>query len=617
MIKLIPSSKTLVCLLTLLLSGCSSAPNYSVTDKATLQANAQQQASKFLQLAKRSQEPQEQNEFKLMATEQLITANQLEQAEQILNTIPNQKLVTDMAAYKRILLAQLYLAKQQTNKAQQELAAIWTPGKLPESMRIKFYTTRAEIYRRSGSIVESVKERIYLGKNLHSPAELKANNQIIWEMLSELTPNTLQNLQRNSSRDELNGWVAFTSITKQYDPNPEYMMKALAVWKENYPNHPAAVFISESLEQPVYASSFDNSPEEYTKPLRKSLNKPQQIALLLPLTGTNASSAQAVRDGFMAASQATNNPNKPQVKIYDTNSAESIQTVYQQAIDNGADFVVGPLIKEDVDSISSYSKPKVPVLALNMLLTRRVQENIFQFGLSPEMEAQAVAEKAWSDGHRNALIIIPKSAWGKRMQTAFQDYWQAMGGAIIGVQEVQSQANLNQEVQHLLSIDQSEARAKQLESLGLKFNFEPRRRQDPDMIFIATNAALARQVKPLLNFYYAGKLPAYASSSIFTGKAQPTLDQDLNGIKFCDMPGILNNSSQLASANNQETEQYARLYALGLDAYKIALNIDQLSMLPDLGISGMTGMLTLDAQNKIQRKLVWAKFKNGVPDSAN
>ena len=117
------------------------------------------------------------------------------------------------------------------------------------------------------------------------------------------------------------------------------------------------------------------------------------------------------------------------------------------------------------------------------------------------------------------------------------------------------------------------------------------------MVFIATNAALARQVKPLLNFYYASNVAAYASSSIYSGKAQPALDQDLNGIQFCDMPWLLDNSTEarntyksVASLWAQDFDQYARLYALGLDAYKIALQMEQMNLLPELGIPGMTGM---------------------------
>lgn len=616
MTKLIDVRVLILCMLVCFLCGCGKSTLQPSASYLPNQSNAAQDAERFLRLAGNGNTELDLNN-KLRAAEQFIAAGNIEQAEQLLNHDLNRKLNTEDTAYKQILVAQLLLAKRDTNAAQQKLSAIWTPLKLPTELQVKFFSTRSEVYRRSGSLLEAVQERIYLSKHLKSAEEQKINNNAIWEILSQLTPNTLRLLQKDYAKDELNGWISFANITKQYDSSSEQKMRAFATWKQNFPNHPALSFMPEHAQQ-IPANSFESAVKHHNANLAKL---PKKIALMLPLQGTHAHSAQAVRDGFLAAYYAQpNSPNKPKIQIYDTTTKSSLQRAYQEIVDEGADFIVGPLVKEDVENFSYSTNTDIPVLALNVILNRKAQENIFQFGLSPEMEAQAVAEKAWQDGHRNALIITPKSAWGARMQNAFQDHWLAMGGKILVSEEIESQSNLNKEVQHMLAIDESEARAKQLKQLGLKFAFEPRRRQDPDMIFIATNATLARQVKPLLNFYYAAKLPAYASSSVFTGKVQPSLDQDLNGIQFCDMPWILDDALKakstykiLADLWPDQFEQYARLYAVGLDAYKIALQLDQLTSLPNLGVSGMTGMLTMDAQRKIQRRLTWASFKKGIP----
>jgi outer membrane PBP1 activator LpoA protein len=616
MIKLIDSRKIIITMLVCLLGGCTGsshqplAGNYGPTLSDSLQ-----QAEKLSRMADGA-EGKDKIHYQLQAIEQFITADRIEHAEQLLSEEVKGKLDPDNAAYKQILLAQISLAKREIATAQQQLSVIWTPSKLPEPLQVKFFSTRSEAYRRSGNIIEAVQERIYLAKHLKAAEDLKANNNAIWEMLSQLTPNILNSLHNTHAKDELNAWIAFASITKQYDTSPAQMLNALNSWKQNYPNHPAISFIP---EQGFTASKTTSN--NYRQENNLALAKPKKLALVLPLHGAHAQSAQAVRDGFLAAYYSyKEGADKPKIQVYDSTAQDSLEGVYEQAVHEGADFIVGPLVKEEVESLNSGSKASVPMLALNITPKRRAPDNVFQFGLSPEMEAQAVAEKAWSDGHRTALIITPKSAWGNRMQTAFQESWEAMGGTILGVEQISSQTNLNQGIQHLLAIDSSEARAKQLKDLGIKFSYEPRRRQDPDMIFIATNAALARQVKPLLNFYYAARLPAYASSSIFSGRPQPTLDQDLNGIQFCDMPWILDEAIKARSTYKavselwpKEFEQYTRLYALGLDAFKIALQIDQLTMLPDLGISGMTGMLTMDAQHKIQRRLMWASFKKGLP----
>ena len=623
--KLIDPRKVFISMLVCLLGACTSSTNRNLGGNyAPTQADSIAQAERLMRMSE-NDEGHNKTYYQLQAIEKFIAADRIEHAEQLLNHEVNRKLEPENAAYKQILLAQISLSKRDLNAAQQNLSAIWTPFKLPENLQIKFFSTRSEIYRRSGSILDAVQERIYLAKHLKSSEEQKANNNAIWEMLSQLTPNTLNLLYKSHAKDELNAWIAFASITKQYDSSPDQMLKALNAWRENFPNHPAVSFMPQrtmqGMQPGIQSIAVNPEPSTHSYHATVALAKPKKIALILPLHGTHSQSAQAVRDGFLAAFYAyKDSPDKPKIQIYDTTTQESLEKVYQQTVNDGADFIVGPLIKEEVESLNSNAKASVPMLALNITPRQKAPDNVFQFGLSPEMEAISVADKAWSDGHRNALIIAPKSTWGKRMQTSFQEHWEALGGTVLGVEHVNSQTNLNQGIQHLLAIDTSEDRAKHLKELGLKFNFDARRRQDPDMIFIATNAALARQVKPLLNFYYAAKLPAYASSSIFSGKPQPNIDQDLNGIQFCDMPWILdeaikskNTYKAVSELWPREFEQYSRLYALGLDAFKIAVQIDQLTMLPDLGVSGMTGMLTMDQQHKIQRRLMWASFKKGLP----
>ncbi|HSX20872.1 MAG TPA: penicillin-binding protein activator [Gammaproteobacteria bacterium] len=593
---------------------CASPSNMVRPANSNTKTAAMHKAEKFLQLSKHS-DAQTATSYKLQAMEQLIAADEIDQAEYSINEdLIDAKLDSTNAAYKQILLARIDLAKQNLSEAMQHLRAIASPARLSEDLLVKFYNTRAEIYRRAGKSVDAVQERIYLTKHLHTPEEHSENNAAIWDTLVQLTPNTLQALPRNNEKNQLNGWLEFATISKQYDASSEQLLAALNNWHAAYPHHPANRFMPTVTPNANVQTNFTMAERT-----QQVIRTPKKIALMLPLQGAHGKSAQAIRDGFLSAFYAQkDSPTKPKIQVYDT-TKQNLQNLYQEIVAQGADFIVGPLTKDEVDAISSSTKSEVPMLALNSSTRTSSQDNILQFSLSPEIEAQAVARKAWHDGHRNAVIIAPKSAWGKRMQGAFEKAWLEQGGSIIGTQEIGSQSDLTSGVKKLLAIDASEARAAKLKQSGFKFAFDPRRRQDIDMIFIATNAALARQVKPLLNFYFAGNVPAYASSSIYTGKAQPGLDQDLNGVQFCDMPWVLDGSIALREhykpldEQHNDFDQYARLYALGMDAYKVALQIEQLTMMPHLGISGMTGMLTLEKQQYIDRKLMWASFKKGLP----
>ncbi len=52
------------------------------------------------------------------------------------------------------------------------------------------------------------------------------------------------------------------------------------------------------------------------------------------------------------------------------------------------------------------------------------------------------------------------------------------------------------------------------------------------MVFLLSYPSKARQIMPLLKYYYAGDVPVYATSSVYTGGVNVMKDRDLNGIIF-------------------------------------------------------------------------------------
>src|SRR5690606_31300230 len=168
----------------------------------------------------------------------------------------------------------------------------------------------------------------------------------------------------------------------------------------------------------------------------------------------------------------------------------------------------------------------------------------------------------------------------------------------------------------MLLVDQSEARAQQLKRiLGKNFEFEPRRRKDIDFIYLIASPEQARQLKPLINFYFANNLPVYAGSQIYSGEPSPEKDRDLDGIEFCDIPWMLDKPDALKqsmlAAWPDANPRYFRLNALGADAYRLQSRLHLLANVPGAGLFGATGTLTISDHNRIQRGLAWASIKNG------
>ena len=171
-----------------------------------------------------------------------------------------------------------------------------------------------------------------------------------------------------------------------------------------------------------------------------------------------------------------------------------------------------------------------------------------------------------------------------------------------------------------------EARARRLRNtLGTAIAAQPSRRQDVDFIFLAATPQQAQQIKPTLAFQYAGDVPVYATSHLFTGNHSQAQYLDLNGIRFCETPWLLDAHAPLRQEVSNQWPQaggsLGRLYAMGVDAYRLAPRLGQLKALPDSRIDGLSGSLSLNATQRIERQLPWAEFRGGqvqrLPDSIN
>jgi outer membrane PBP1 activator LpoA protein len=282
-------------------------------------------------------------------------------------------------------------------------------------------------------------------------------------------------------------------------------------------------------------------------------------------------------------------------------------------------MVVGPLTKEELADLVTGVELTVPTLALNRLDISPPPAGLYQFGLAPEDDAREAARRARDDGHRRVLVLAPVGEWGGRVARAFQETWYAAGGSVAETQYYSAE-NLADAVKNLLDITESEQRRSQLSGrLGRQLRFQPQRRQDADAVFVAAFPRDARQIGPLLDFYYASDLPVYATSHVYSGSHNPSADQDMDGIHFTDLPWIIDPSPEdlalkehFAALWPESAERFSRLFALGLDAYALVPRLQSLIRDPTLSIPGRTGLLRLSPDGRVHRSLIWAHFERGI-----
>ncbi len=329
---------------------------------------------------------------------------------------------------------------------------------------------------------------------------------------------------------------------------------------------------------------------------------PNTIALLIPLQGPLGSIGWAVEQGFLASAQASGAP--PRIIVIDTAKEPSIQVAYNKAIKKNAQFVVGPLLKAQVQTLVGLEL-HTSVLTLNYLASDvSAPPELYQFGLSPLDEAKQAALKAWQSGCRSALIMTTDGNWGAQIGQTFADQWNSLTGTV---------------VDRLTLSHTTSALTRQLREF-IQFKPPHNRRTDFDVIFLASDPQTGRQVKPLLKFFYAGDIPVYATAAIYSGLPNSSrLDYDLDGVIFCSAPWTIEKSISNSSLYQQLQARDAgffmrnrKYYALGVDAFHIVQQLPNLNQFHAQALPGATGQLTLDDKHRIVRKLVCAQFRKGA-----
>lgn len=566
-----------------------------------------QAAGLYSKLAQNTQPPRR-YEFQLRAADALARGELLVQSRQLLAGVPLDELPADLRLRGRLVQARILI---QERRPAEVLALLDSSPQAEIDPRLMagFHGLRADAFTMQGDRIATARELVRRERFLDEPDAIRANQYAIWQTLGTLSERALEQMRSAPPPDVLSGWMELVRTVKLFQLQPEKMGDRLAAWQGSYPTHPVMPEILESL----------------MRRRDEAADYPEHIALLLPLSGRFAQPAEAVRNGFLAAYyQQLDDSRVEQVRLYDVGSNPlSVYSVYQQAVRNGAKFVVGPLDKEAVDVLAVTGELPVPTLALNYASVEAPPPPaLYQFGLSPEEEARQVAERTWLDGHVYAAALYPASDWGQRVFQAFRDRWAQLGGEIVEQQSYDASHNdFSDPIRRLLNLDESDSRYRSLaRTAGAKIEFSPRRRQDIDFVFVAAYPRQARQIRPQFNYHHAADLPVYATSHVFTGELNPGMDRDMNGLLFGDMPWVLG-QDQSGRSLRPTVERFMsptdrnlqRLYALGVDAFNLIAVLNPLARYPYERYQGETGSLSLDNQNRVHRELIWTQFRGGRP----
>ena len=466
-----------------------------------------------------------------------------------------------------------------------------------------------------GKPLESAKMRMQISQFLKTPQEIESNNDFIWDALNRITEPAMLRALAKQQTVEVRGWLELNLIARRSNMLPVKMEPWIDQWYQLYGEHAAA---------PNYAINLlEESKRIYIKPTR--------IALMLPFSGRLEKVADAIQNGFLYAYYQDPDPVADLEIINASSEPAEFNLQYEQAIQNGADFIVGPIDKDLIDLLQQRGELEVPTLTLNYGNDDgKAGLNLYQFGLRPEDEAEQIADYAQAHDKHHAIVLVPDTEWGYRLQRAFTKRFELLGGQVVGNAAYPAKKNdYSTAIKSLLNVTTSNHRKSILQQvIKEQVRFEARRRQDVDMIFIAANSRQARLIKPQLKFHHAQDLPVYATSHISASNGNPDDDRDLNEILFVDIPWMLNSRNspdhkQVSRLWPDASQRFSRLFALGIDAYRMIPSLRRLMINPTESIAHNTGQLSVDRNGRVKRSLLMATYEKGrtrllpTPDTTN
>jgi hypothetical protein len=193
----------------------------------------------------------------------------------------------------------------------------------------------------------------------------------------------------------------------------------------------AAALVSGCSQTSQYLSSTP-PPQSGQVPPNTTIGTGQvKAGLILPLSapGNAGIAGQAMRNAAEMAIAEFNNPNIQLVVKDDGGTAEAARLGAQQALDEGAEIILGPLFAQSVSFVGQVARPRnVPVIAFST--DANVAANgVYLLSFLPESDVDRIVQYATSNGKRSFAALIPDNPYGTVVEAAFKQAVARRAGA--------------------------------------------------------------------------------------------------------------------------------------------------------------------------------------------
>lgn len=661
----------------LILAACS-GQGPQQTSNVNIQGPATGRSDYYLQQVQQSSDDSK-TDWQLLAIRALLKEGKYPQANDQISQLP-QQLSAVQQQELLLLRAQMQIGQQDFGGAQQTLGQEKTDG-LSEDQQVRYYALQIAAAQNRPSLALL---RAYIAQEpLLKGPDHQSNIDATWQALTQMTQDQLNALVINADENTLQGWLDLLNTWHTNSQDPQMLKAAIKDWQTRYPQNPGAKTLPTQLSQVQNFTKASTSTialllplngqaQVFANAIQKGFNDAKNGALNAPAaqpapaaTDANAqpstpqtgaanaqqpAEANAAANTVVSPAMAGNMPpqteqsqpaaqpataaaqpdSSAQVKVYDT-SSQPIAQVMQQAQQDGATIVVGPLLKNDVESVVNSQTP-LNVLALNEPEQIQNHPNICYFALSPEDEARDAAHHIYEQGKRQPLLLVPRSSYGDRVSKAFAQEWQQLGGSTVlqqrfgGVSELKQGINSGAGIALSgtpLTVEQPQSAGVAIAGLTIPApqTSTPAPAADAssgsiDAVYIVASQDELQLIKPMIAMRTSSRnnIALYASSRSAQAGAGPDFRLEMDGLQFSDIP-LLSGSNpglmQQAAKSFNNDYSLVRLYAMGIDAWTLANHFNQMRQVPGFAIDGNTGKLSADTDCVINRKLAWNQYRQG------
>ena len=161
-----------------------------------------------------------------------------------------------------------------------------------------------------------------------------------------------------------------------------------------------------------------------------------KVGLILPLTapGNAGVAGQAMRNAAELAVAEFNAPNIQVLVKDDGGTPDAARAGAQQAIDQGAEIILGPLFAQSVTYVGQVARARnIPVIAFSTD-TNVAASGVYLLSFLPESDVDRIVQYAISIGKHSFAALIPDNPYGTVVEAAFKQDVARRNGQIVGLE---------------------------------------------------------------------------------------------------------------------------------------------------------------------------------------